>query len=97
MPEILNTYELGFTAAQWEELTSLAFEPFVFSEGDALPRAQWQALAYIALGKAELMDKGSRYGSADEGDGVDPKEWAEELREIAEVILEFFQPGDGKI
>jgi hypothetical protein len=88
-------YTLGFTAGQWDELEALGFGAFEIDRAaPGMPRAAWQAIAALCLGKAELIKEG-RYGESDADCGMD--EWAEELREIARVILAFFKPGDGKL
>lgn len=77
----------------------MSFEPFEFGQGDELTRGQWMALAHMALGKAQRIEA-NHYGVSnrdDEGDGVDTEEWANNLRQIADTILGFFQPGDGKL
>jgi hypothetical protein len=89
------THKLEFSSRQWEELESLSFVPFTFSQGDALTRAQWLALANMAVGKAERIDAGD-YGQRDEAEGFDPAAWSRDLRGIAAEILANFKPGDGK-
>jgi len=93
----MNHYSLPFSSSQWEELICMSFEPFEFGEGDSLTRGQWMALAHMALGKAQRIESGD-YGAdpSSDDDGVDLVAWAEELREIAQVILAKFQPGDGQ-
>ena len=96
-------YEFEFSDDQWDELVSMSFEPFEFSAGEKLTRGQWMALAEMALGKAQRIEEGF-YGMVDENDndigdadGVNVEEWAEQLRAIAAVIFQYFQPGDNKI
>ena len=90
------SYSFDFSDDQWEELESLGLEIGQL-EGSitSLPRVAWMQLAMTALGKAQLIDEG-RYDMGDEDDEDNP-EWAAELREIARVILDKFQPGDGQI
>ena len=88
-------YSLEFSDADWEELESLSFSPFEFAQGESLTRPQWFALAMIALGKASLIEAGE-YAIGDGHDHEDAA-WVEQLRSIAERILDKFQPGDGQI
>lgn len=87
-------YELEFGEKDWEEIQNLGFEPFEIVPEEAMTRGQWMAIAHMCLGKAELIENG-RYDMGDEHDG-DNDEWADQLRSIADTILMFFQPGDGK-
>lgn len=93
-------YELDFTDKQWEELNSLSCGVFDVQQGDALPRPHWLTLANVALGKAQLVEQGHYNMGA--GTELETEEefnerWAQEMRDIAQIILDFFQPGDGKI
>jgi hypothetical protein len=90
-----ETYALLFNDDEWDEIACMGFEPFEIEPEEELTRGQWFAVAQMALGKAQMLDDG-RYGG-DEDDGVDPAEWADQLRGIASTILDFFQPADGKI
>lgn len=90
------TYPLRFDPDQWEELIAMSFEPFEFGESDELTRGQWMALAHMALGKAQRVESG-HYGDADEFEHQDSSRWAAELREIADIILDKFRPGDGQL
>lgn len=97
MPRTLahqKEYKLEFDEKDWDEIWSFSFEPFEFQREDVLTRGQWLAIAQMCLGKAELIENG-RYDMGDEHDG-DNDEWADQLRSIADTILMFFQPGDGK-
>ena len=96
-----QTYAIEFDERDWDEIVELGFEPFEIEHEQELTRKQWLAVAHMALGKVCLIDQG-RYGMVDEegeevDDGVDLKEWADQLRYIADEILELFQPGDGKL
>lgn len=89
-----NLYRLDFSVDDWEEIQSLGFEPFEIEPFESLTRGQWMAVAHMCIGKAELIDNG-RCDMGDEREG-DNQEWADQLRGIADTILQFFQPGDGK-
>lgn len=98
MPKALahrTEYELDFTDDEWEEIQSLGFEPFEIDYQDPMTRGQWMAIAHMSIGKATLIEDG-RYDMGDEEEG-DNEEWADQLRGIADTILEFFKPGDGKL
>lgn len=87
MPLQLHRFE--FISAQWEELIAMSFEPFEFGEGEVLTRGQWMALAYMALGKAQRIDAG-HYGDTEQDERVNVEEWAQQLRDIADAILNHF-------
>lgn len=89
-------YHLEFTNHQWEEIFSLAFVPFFMTIGDKATRAQWVAVGQMCLGKAQMIEDGY-YGGSCPDEGVDISEWAQDLRDIAEIIFAKFQPGDGQI
>lgn len=88
-------HSIDFTPRQWEEICSCSFEPFDIAEGEALTRGQWLAVAQMTLGKSVMLAEG-RYDLGDEDD-KDNELWADELREIADIILAKFQPGDGNL
>lgn len=90
-----NFYTIPFSAEQWDELAALSFDPFVVEPRQALTRQQWLALAHMALGKALLIE-GGRYDMGDQDDD-DNDSWADDLRTIANTILDTFQPGDGQM
>jgi hypothetical protein len=85
---------------EWDAIAETFF-PGVFSEMQA-SRLQWMAVAYAAIGKAVLIRRGD-YGmtleGVDEGETIEEynDRWAEELEDLAELILSHFQPGDGKL
>lgn len=81
-------YTFEFSDSDWEEITSLFVVPPLFQH---MSRQEWTSIAHMALGKAQCIDDG-RYG-----DDEDDKEWADQLRGIASTILDYFQPGDGKL
>src|ERR1035437_3303142 len=95
-PHKTGTYSFDFTKDQREEIESLPLVPDNFGEGIALPRNVWLGIAYQSLGKALRIGEGA-YGESGEDEGVDCEAWAEEMRDIASTILDFFQPGDGQI
>lgn len=95
-PVFVPPYKLKFSSQQWEELISMTFEPFTFGKGARLTRGQWMAMGEMALGKAQRVDAGI-YKIGEQDDEVNMPQWAEELRDIAAVIFDFFQPGDGKL
>lgn len=91
-------YTIEFNDDQWDELTALTGEIKVEPE-QPMTRSQWTTLGHVALGKAVRVARGD-YGTSDpnyEDDGVDTDEWAEQLEDIAAVIFNKFQPGDGQI
>ncbi len=88
-------HSIDFTPRQWEEICSCSFEPFDIAEGEALTRGQWLAVAQMTLGKSVMLAEG-RYDLGDDDD-ADNELWADELREIADIILAKFQPGDGNL
>jgi hypothetical protein len=90
MKERKPIYEIEFTDAQWDELVSMASDVFECEPGDALTRQRWMSLGFMALGKAERLADGTYDGDIDDN-------WANELRDIAAIIFETFQPGDGKL
>ena len=89
-------YELEFTEPQWEEIVNLGFEPFEVVPEESLTRGQWMAVADMALGKAWRLDRGD-YALGEPDEAEDNERWAEELREIAHIILNKLRPGDGQI
>ena len=92
-----RTYRLDdLDDTQWEEIESLGFEEFEPNSEKDMTRRQWMAVAHMCLGKAQRIESGD-YGDTEENDPADNLRWANELREIAEVILTEFRPGDGKV
>lgn len=89
---IENTYSLEVSDQQREEIESLTSGVFKFDPDEPQPRRKWWAVAQMATGKAAMLEDGL-YGDDDE----DIEEQAQELRDIADLILNEFQPGDGKI
>lgn len=84
---IKRLHELEFTDSQWEEIFSFGFEPFEISHlGEPMTRAQWMAVADMALGKATRIRRGYF------GEDADNEKWIAELEAIAEIILEKFPP-----
>ena len=94
--EYQKTYAIEFSDDDWEEIQSLSFEPFEFDVGDELTRGQWMAIAHMCIGKAVQIKKG-RYDMDDGQNTRLKREWTRHLNEIADTILEEFQPGDGKL
>ena len=90
-------YQFDLTPQQEEEIDSLPVRLWSLNEdGKGLRgRAEWLGVAYMCLGKAQRIDEGA-YDINGEADEEDPN-WADELRDIANIILAFFQPGDGKL
>jgi hypothetical protein len=80
-----------FSEKEWEEIDSLPDRPYEEDGGAPLYRKQWMGIAYMCLGKAQLLKDG-RWDTPDRGD----KAWAEELIAIADLILAEFKPADGK-
>jgi len=90
-----NTYTFEWPENLWEEIDAIASGLFDVPDDRRLPRRQWVAIAHICVGKADLIDKGYYdWAEADDRDELD--RWADDLNEIANDILGFFQPGDGK-
>ncbi len=87
-----TTCTLEFTPQEWEEIDSLA-SGLIEIKAD-MPRTHWIAIGNMALGKAQRLEEGA-YGPDD--DGCDSERWAEELRAIAAIIFDTFQPGDGRV
>ncbi len=94
---VRDTYSLEFSESQQEEIISLGFEPFEPDPTQPMIRGQWMAIAEMALGKAVRIERGDYEAITEDGFDSDDREWAEELRDIAHIILGFFQPGDGKL
>ncbi len=87
-----NTYSLEVSDKQREEIEALTEGVFKFDPDEPQPRRKWWAVAQMATGKAAMLEDGL-YGDDEE----DVSEQAEELRDIADLILNEFQPGDGKV
>lgn len=88
-------YSLDLSPSQHEEIDALLALAGVEAV-EEMPRVRWIAVGLMCLGKAQQLDDGY-YGDECEDAGFDPDEWASELREIAELIFEEFQPGDNKL
>ena len=95
----MNTYSIEFSESQQQEIISLGFEPFEPDPAEPMTRGQWMAIAHMALGKACRIGQGDYGLDLDDPDitEVTDELWIGELNEIAEKILEKFQPGDGQI
>ena len=80
-----QTYAIDLTDPQWEEVESLAFEPFEISrDNPAMTHGQWLAIAEMAIGKSVRIRDGA-YGPEDKPG--DNKRWYEDLRDIAATII----------
>jgi len=90
----LGKYELKFSKRDWEELTALMFEPFVFDEGAALTRSQWCALGDMCIGKATRLEHDRSMSIVTRRTDL---AWAAHLRRISDVIFTCFRPGDLKL
>jgi len=88
-------YSFKWSPSQREEIESLSFVGFTIDPDALLPRSQWIAIALMATGKAAAINQG-RYGPEDDEE-VDLADWASDLTSIADVICDFFKPGDGKL
>lgn len=88
-------YKFDFTAREWEEIDAMTTALGELNEHRAYTREQWVTIGHIALGKAQRIEEGV-YDDITEEDG-DSERWANELRDIAAAIFQFFQPGDGKL
>lgn len=89
-----DNYYIDFSPEQWEELIAMSFEPFEFEQHEELTQGQWLALAEMALGKAHRIWMGA-YDFPGEDNADFRGEWEDQLREIAAIILEKFEPGNG--
>ena len=92
----LSNYAIEFDATLVEELNAVGqmLKPD-FDATQSYPRLTWLTIAYTALGKAEELEKG-RFDMGDDDDARTP-EWTAQLRQSAEIILDEFKPGDGKL
>lgn len=86
-----KTYQFEWSDSQWDEIDSLVADVIVLTS--SMPRKNWILIAQAASGKAELIRK----GYYPDGVWFEDKEWRNDLTEIADVIMAFFQPGDGKL
>lgn len=94
--ETLNAYSFEFSTVQAEEINSLGFAPFEPDPESAMTRGEWLAIADMCLGKIERL----KHGDYDDGaeDDEDYREaWIDDLQSIADIILDFCKPGDGKL
>jgi hypothetical protein len=92
---VRGKFKLRFSQQQIEEIESMWFEGFEPDPREPQVRGVWVAIGHMALGKAQRIAAGE-YGEPDD-DMDDNEDWAEELREIADIIFSEFQSGDGKV
>jgi hypothetical protein len=89
-------YAFSFSDQEWEEIGALTADVIELPEDGQLFRRQWWAIAQMALGKADMLDRGAYDISGDLSE-AQAAAWAEELRGIAAKIVDKFAPGDGQI
>lgn len=88
-------HSIEFSEQDWDELWAMTFDPIEISNDEPMTRGQWMAFAHMAIGKAQLISEG-RYDMGEEA-AKDDKAWINQLRGIADTILEFFKPMDNKL
>lgn len=99
-------YALKLPAGLWRELSILyataypAEKTSVAVTKPSFSRATWLTLAYMALGKAELLEAGYFHDPQQKGQkkrAAGDARQARALRQLATVITHHFRPGDGQL
>lgn len=86
--DVKERYVLEFADPQENEIEALVSNFDWYNVEQSFTRTEWMSIAHMAIGKAHCID-GGRYSMGD-NDDEDLPAWSEELRGIADIILNRF-------